>query len=119
LGPELQAAYDAYRPGMHHHTLARHLGITPSLAGQLLKQLQMRGLIDAAGNKKPEKIVPILPEARLRAADIDLDEAVQAWNAGHNSEDKLMRCFPGLTKYQAGLLRDRILQTSSGRQMNG
>ena len=118
LGPELQAAYDAYRPGMHHHTLARHLGITPSLAGQLLKQLQMRGLIDDAGNKKQEKVVPILPEARRRAVDIDLDEAVRAWNEGHNSEDKLMRRF-GVTKYQAGLLRDRILQAAPGRQVNG
>lgn len=119
LGPELQAAYDAYRPGMHHHMLARYLLTTPSVAGQLLKQLQKRGLIDAAGNKKEERVVPILPEARRRAADIDLDEAVQAWNEGHNSEDKLMRRFPGLTKYQAGLLRDRILQASSDLQMNG
>jgi len=119
LGPELQAAYDTYRPGMHHHTLARYLGTTPSVAGQLLKQLQQRGLIDAAGNKKWEKVVPIFPEARRRAADIDLDEAVQAWNEGHNSEDKLMRRFPGLTKYQAGLLRDRILQPASDLQING
>src|SRR5258708_17375527 len=119
LGPALQAAYDAYRPGMRHHTLARHLLITPSFAAQLLKQLQMRGLIDDAGNKKPEKVVPILPEARLRAADIDLDEAVQAWNAGHNPEDNLIGHFPGLTKYQAGLLRDRILQASPDRQRNG
>jgi len=51
LGPELQAAYDAYRPGMHHHMLARYLRTTPSIAGQLLKQLQKRGLIDADGNK--------------------------------------------------------------------
>jgi len=118
LGPELQAAYDAYRPGMHHHTLAGYLRTTPSVARQLLKQLQERGLLDAAGNKKREKVVPILPEARRRAADIDLGEAVQAWNEGHNSEDKLMRRFPGLTKYQAGLLRDRIVQASSDRQMN-
>ena len=77
----------------------------------------MRGLIEAAGKKKQEKVVPIVPERR-RAADIDLDEAIQAWNEGHNSEDKLMRRF-GFTKYQAGLLRDRILQASSERQMNG
>lgn len=51
MGPELQAAYDAYQSGMNHHTLARCLQTTPSVAGQLLKQLQMRGLIDAAGNK--------------------------------------------------------------------
>ncbi len=108
MGPELQAAYDAYRPGMNHHTLARYLGTAPSVAGQLLKQLQQRGLIDAAGNKKREKVVPIVPEARLRAADIDLEEAIQAWNEGYNSEDKLMRRFPGLTKWQAGLLRDRM-----------
>jgi len=113
LGPALQAAYAAYRPGMHHHTLARHLGTTPSLAGHLLKELQMRGLIDDAGKKKWEKVVPILPEARRRAADIDLEEAIRAWNEGHNSEDKLMRRF-GVTKYQAGLLRDRIVQAAPG-----
>jgi hypothetical protein len=108
VGPELQAAYEAYRPGMNHHILARHLGTTPSVAGQLLKQLQQRGLIDADGNKKREKVVPIVRKPGLRAADIDLEEAIQAWNAGHNSEDKLMRRFPGLNKYQAGLLRDRM-----------
>jgi Mn-dependent DtxR family transcriptional regulator len=51
MGRELQAAYDAYRPGMNHHMLARCLQTTPSVAGQLLKLLQVRGLIDAAGNK--------------------------------------------------------------------
>src|SRR5579875_1991215 len=67
LSPELQAAYDAYRPGMSHHTLARQFGTTPAAAGQLLKQLQMRGLIDTSGNKKREKVVPILSQTRLRA----------------------------------------------------
>ena len=51
LGPALQAAYDAYRPGMRHHKLAGYLGTTPASAAQLLKQLQARGYIDAAGNK--------------------------------------------------------------------
>ena len=51
LNPQLQAAYDAYRDGMSHHHLARQLGTTPAVAGQLLKQLQERGLIDVAGRK--------------------------------------------------------------------
>jgi hypothetical protein len=51
LYPQLQAAYDAYRPGMNHHRLAQQLGTTPAVAGQLLKQLQERGLIDVAGRK--------------------------------------------------------------------
>jgi len=79
LGPELQAAYDAYRPGMHHHTLARYLRTTPSVAGQLLKQLQQRGLIDAVGKKTI---------ASTQASQEDLreyDRAVAVW---HELEEK-------------------------------
>ncbi len=79
LGPELQAAYDAYRPGMHHHTLARYLGTTPSVAGQLLKQLQKRGLIDAAGNKT--MVSPQENQVELQ----EYDRAVTIW---HELEEK-------------------------------
>jgi Mn-dependent DtxR family transcriptional regulator len=79
LGPELQAAYAAYRPGMHHHTLARYLRTTPSLAGQLLKQLQMRGLIDAAGNKTV---------ASTQASQEDLKEYDRAVTVWHELEEK-------------------------------
>lgn len=74
LGPELQTAYDAYRPGMHHHTLARHLGTTPAVAGHLLKQLQMRGLIDAAGNKTVAS--PQVSQEDLR----QYDRVVAVWH---------------------------------------
>jgi len=75
----LQAAYAAYRPGMHHHTLARYLRTTPSLAGQLLKQLQMRGLIDAAGNKTV---------ASTQASQEDLKEYDRAVTVWHELEEK-------------------------------
>lgn len=76
---ELQAAYDAYRPGMHHHTLARALGTTPLVAGHLLKQLQLRGLIDTAGNKTA--VSPQVSQEDLR----EYDRAVAAW---HELEEK-------------------------------
>jgi hypothetical protein len=79
LGPELQAAYDAYRPGMRHHTLARYLLTTPSVAGQLLKQLQQRGLIDAAGNKT--MVSPQENQEDLR----EYDRTVAVW---HELEEK-------------------------------
>jgi len=79
VGPELQAAYDAYRPGMNHHMLARALGTTPVVAGHLLKQLQMRGLIDAAGNKTVAS--PQVSQEDLR----EYDRAVAIW---HDLEEK-------------------------------
>ncbi len=79
LGPELQAAYDGYRPGMRHHTLAGYLGTTPSVAGQLLKQLQVRGYIDAAGNKT--MVSPQENQEDLR----EYDRAVAVW---HELEEK-------------------------------
>jgi hypothetical protein len=74
VGPELQAAYTAYRPGMHHHTLARALGTTPSVAGHLLKQLQLHGLIDAAGKKTV--VSPQVSQEDLR----EYDRAVTIWH---------------------------------------
>ncbi len=121
INPALQKAYDAYQPGMKHHSLASRLGVTPATAGQLLQQLHDHGYIDAWGNRvhEDENIVSMAPrKAALRAEDIDLQEAIRAWHEeGYNSEDKLMRRFPGLTKYQAGKLRDRIF--SPKQQVNG
>jgi hypothetical protein len=54
-------------------------------------------------------LTPIIPDKGPRAKDIDLDAAILLWNSGYRSEDKLMKAF-GLTKYQAGLLRDRIME---------
>lgn len=79
VGPELQAAYDAYRPGMNHHTLARILKTTPSVAGHLLKQLQLRGLIDATGKKTV--VSPQVSQEDLR----EYDRAVAIW---HDLEEK-------------------------------
>ena len=79
MGPELQAAYDAFRPGMNHHMLAGALGTTPSVAGHLLKQLQLRGLIDAAGTKLVAS--PQASQEDLR----EYDRAVAVW---HELEEK-------------------------------
>jgi hypothetical protein len=79
VGPQLQAAYDAFRPGMNHHMLARALGTTSSVAGHLLKQLQLRGLIDAAGTKLAAS--PQASQEDLR----EYDRAVAVW---HELEEK-------------------------------
>jgi len=87
LGPELQAAYAAYRPGMHHHTLARYLRTTPSLAGQLLKQLQTRGLIDAAGNKT-------VTSTQASQEDLkEYDRAVAIWHELEGKQRANVRDF--------------------------
>lgn len=59
-------------------------------------------------NREP-KIIPIVPEKGPKAEDIDLTAAIHLWNAGFDSERKLMKAFPGLTLHQAGRLRDRIV----------
>jgi hypothetical protein len=58
-------------------------------------------------------LTPILPEKGPRADDIDINVAITLWNNGYGSEDKLMKAFPGMTKYQAGLLRDKIVAQAS------
>ncbi len=55
INPALHLAYDAFQSGMHHHVLARRLGVTPVVAGHLLKQLRDHGYIDAFGNKLREQ----------------------------------------------------------------
>jgi hypothetical protein len=64
---------------------------------------------------KPEKqpLTPIIPDKGPRAEDIPPEVAVLLWNNGHNSEDKLMKCFPRMTKHQAGKLRDIILKQAN------
>ena len=61
------------------------------------------------------KVIPIIPEKGTRADDIDLTAAIHLWNNGFDSERKLMKAFPGLTLYQAGLLRDRILEQAQDK----
>jgi len=60
---------------------------------------------------EPVQVVPtpIIADRGPRANDIDLAAAIAVWNAGYNSENKLMKAFPGMTKYQANLLRERIV----------
>jgi hypothetical protein len=44
-------------------------------------------------------------------AEIDLAEAQNYWNNGFNSENKIMTCYPGMTKYQANKLCKKLRMT--------
>jgi hypothetical protein len=59
---------------------------------------------------------PVVPESGPRAADIDLAGAIILWNAGYNSENRLMKAYPGLKKNQAHLLRGLIMKQADAQQ---
>jgi hypothetical protein len=74
-------------------------------------------VVDSPAQERMQPLpTPIIQERGPRAADIDLAVAITLWNAGYNSENKLMRAFPGLVKNQAHLLRERILGQANAKQ---
>ncbi len=96
---------------MTYRELGAALGYSDGEVRILWDELRKRGLLQSGPTQEQAAVsAPASSKPAPRAEDIDLTEAMRAWyQEGFNSEDKLMRRFPGLTKYQAGKLRDRIL----------
>ena len=81
LNPALQMAYEVYQPGMKHHSLARCLGVSPVVAGQLLQQLHLHGYIDAGGRKVYEQAAhPQKENQENQENQAEYDHAVAVWN---------------------------------------
>lgn len=85
-----------------------------SLATQYRSQFVVEDIQNESEDMIPPSVpslpdLPMIPEKGPKAKDVELSAAIMLWNHGYGSEDKLMKAFPGMTKYQAGLLRDRIV----------
>jgi hypothetical protein len=78
MNAALQAAYNAYQPGMSHHTLAQRLVTSPRVAGQLLRQLVQRGSIDSATGKLVSAPVSLSQPQVLQ--DPEESKAIAIWN---------------------------------------
>jgi hypothetical protein len=93
LPGELQAALDAYRPGMNYRDLGRAMNYRDAEARILFRELQQRGLLHATGSEseqaavKPE--VPVPPQPQKPAHESDLERALQAYDQGHTTMNAL------------------------------
>jgi hypothetical protein len=91
LARELQAALDAYRPGMTYHDLGRALNYSDAMARTVWQELKQRGLLHATGSAaqqeqaRPE--VPPVPQKSLN--QVDLERALRAYDEGNTTVDAL------------------------------
>lgn len=52
--------------------------------------------------------LPVMRSKGPTADSIDLNEAVSHWNSGYDSQYGLMKCYPGMTQYQANKLMKKL-----------
>jgi hypothetical protein len=108
LARELQAALDAYRPGMTYHDLGRTLNYSDAMARTVWLELRRRGLLRAAEGAAPSQVEAtqsqrshLRPLPRPGATSVedqpgrppidpaDLAKAFALWQAGASSVRKL------------------------------